>query len=322
MEDIGRRLQAARLAKGLTLQDVEDETRIRKKYLEALETGNLAEIPGEVYAKGFLRAYGNHLELDGEALVEEFKAWKASREHHGDGRGARSAAPVTMAEPAARKEAAHPKAAGEARSASVAGARPASTRPAPIPERPEDRLAERPAERPPRRPATGRPRPAAPSYGARRALVALAVLLPLAGLTWWLMGRPAKPTEAPPPAPKQEEPAAKAPEPAPAPPKPEPPPKPVVTTAGPQGNKLGYEVSVSPVVVELNGFRDGFPWVQVTIDGKEAFVGKLTGPVKYEGKEVIIYAGFTTGVDLTINGESFTEPIKGGPNTITVKGKP
>ncbi|HLN64397.1 MAG TPA: helix-turn-helix transcriptional regulator, partial [Symbiobacteriaceae bacterium] len=73
MEEIGRRLRAAREARELTLQVVEDETKIRRKYIEALESGRVADLPGDAYVKGFLRTYGNYLGLDGTALVEEYK---------------------------------------------------------------------------------------------------------------------------------------------------------------------------------------------------------------------------------------------------------
>lgn len=76
MEEIGRRLRAAREGKGITLEQAEEDTKIRQKYLHALEAGREADIPGEVYIKGFLRSYGNYLGLNGPALVEEYKRWK------------------------------------------------------------------------------------------------------------------------------------------------------------------------------------------------------------------------------------------------------
>ncbi|MCL6581106.1 MAG: DUF4115 domain-containing protein [Firmicutes bacterium] len=76
MEEIGRRLKARREELGLTLEQAQAETKIRRRYLEALEAGNDQVIPGEVYVKGFLRFYANFLGLDGTALVQEYKAWK------------------------------------------------------------------------------------------------------------------------------------------------------------------------------------------------------------------------------------------------------
>jgi cytoskeletal protein RodZ len=74
LEAIGERLRAAREAKGWTLADVEAATHIRAAYLEALEEGWAGRLPAEVYLRGFLRAYADHLGLDGAALVEEYKA--------------------------------------------------------------------------------------------------------------------------------------------------------------------------------------------------------------------------------------------------------
>jgi transcriptional regulator with XRE-family HTH domain len=72
MKDIGRRLKAKREELGLTLEQVQAETKIRRRYLEALEAGKAEPIPGEVYVRGFLRFYANFLGLDGLALVKEY----------------------------------------------------------------------------------------------------------------------------------------------------------------------------------------------------------------------------------------------------------
>jgi len=73
LEPIGRRLRAAREVRGVTLEDVEAGTHIRRVYLGAIEAGRARDVPGEVFLKGFLRTYANHLGLDGPALVEEYK---------------------------------------------------------------------------------------------------------------------------------------------------------------------------------------------------------------------------------------------------------
>lgn len=72
----------------MTLNDAQGVTKIRLRYLEALEAGNFETIPGEVYTKGFLRAYAEYLGLDGTAMVERYKserqpaeADQADREH-------------------------------------------------------------------------------------------------------------------------------------------------------------------------------------------------------------------------------------------------
>ena len=70
---IGKTLREAREAKGLTLAQVSDTTRISKAYLQAVEEDAYQKIPGEVFVKGVLRGYGNFLGLDGATLVVQYK---------------------------------------------------------------------------------------------------------------------------------------------------------------------------------------------------------------------------------------------------------
>ena len=67
---LGEVLRAAREAKGVDLPRVERETKIRERYLSALERGEYRELPGSVYTKGFLRNYGAYLGLDPEYLID------------------------------------------------------------------------------------------------------------------------------------------------------------------------------------------------------------------------------------------------------------
>lgn len=64
MGSLGDTLREARQHRGLSLGEVESATRIRKKYLEALETGDFEALPAPVYVKGFLRTYARYLGLD------------------------------------------------------------------------------------------------------------------------------------------------------------------------------------------------------------------------------------------------------------------
>jgi transcriptional regulator with XRE-family HTH domain len=70
---LGEVLRTAREARGVDLARVERDTKIRARYLTALETGDYAELPGAVYTKGFLRNYGAYLGLDPEYLVDLFR---------------------------------------------------------------------------------------------------------------------------------------------------------------------------------------------------------------------------------------------------------
>ncbi len=79
MKDIGRRLRVRREELGLSLEQVQAQTKIRRRYIEALEAGKEDVIPGEVYVKGFLRFYANALGLDGLAFVKEYNEWKQAQ---------------------------------------------------------------------------------------------------------------------------------------------------------------------------------------------------------------------------------------------------
>src|SRR6266496_377431 len=79
------RLYAARERKGVDLYRAERDTKIRARYLGALERGDYKELPGAVYTKGFLRNYALYLGLDPEDVLEQ---WRRER---GD---SRDAAPV------------------------------------------------------------------------------------------------------------------------------------------------------------------------------------------------------------------------------------
>src|SRR6266550_3666920 len=63
------RLEAARERKGVDLNRAERDTKIRARYLSALERGEYRELPGAVYTKGFLRNYAVYLGLDPEEIV-------------------------------------------------------------------------------------------------------------------------------------------------------------------------------------------------------------------------------------------------------------
>jgi len=69
MGDLGQLLREAREQKGVSLEQVEEATRIRQKFLQALEEGNYGALPAEAYVTGFLRTYAMYLELDPEELI-------------------------------------------------------------------------------------------------------------------------------------------------------------------------------------------------------------------------------------------------------------
>ena len=72
MFEIGPSLREARVRKGLEIPDAERATRIRGKYLRALEEESFDVLPSQAYIKGFLRSYADFLDLDGRLFVDEY----------------------------------------------------------------------------------------------------------------------------------------------------------------------------------------------------------------------------------------------------------
>ena len=75
---LGEVLRTAREGKGVDLARVERDTKIRQRYLSALERGDYADLPGAVYTKGFLRNYGAYLGLDPEYLIDLYRIESAA----------------------------------------------------------------------------------------------------------------------------------------------------------------------------------------------------------------------------------------------------
>src|SRR6201986_2280486 len=73
MAEIGSTLREARMRAHIDISEVEVGTKIRAKYLRALENEEWDLLPGPVYVKSFLKTYGDFLGLDSRLLVDEFK---------------------------------------------------------------------------------------------------------------------------------------------------------------------------------------------------------------------------------------------------------
>ncbi|HEY2355775.1 MAG TPA: helix-turn-helix domain-containing protein [Gaiellaceae bacterium] len=80
MFEIGYSLRAARERQGIGLPEAELATKIRAKYIRALEEEDFDALPADTYARGFLRTYADYLGLDGEIYVDEY----ASRFHNAE----------------------------------------------------------------------------------------------------------------------------------------------------------------------------------------------------------------------------------------------
>jgi Helix-turn-helix domain/RodZ C-terminal domain len=72
--EIGSSLREARVRQGLDLNELEQATKIRAKYLRALEDEEFDLLPAQTYVKGFLRSYAEYLGLDGQVYVDEYNS--------------------------------------------------------------------------------------------------------------------------------------------------------------------------------------------------------------------------------------------------------
>jgi cytoskeleton protein RodZ len=73
MPEIGETLREARMRRRIDMTEVETATKIRGKYLRALENEEWNLLPGPTFVKTFLRTYAEYLELDSRMLVEEYR---------------------------------------------------------------------------------------------------------------------------------------------------------------------------------------------------------------------------------------------------------
>ena len=90
MFEIGYSLRAARERQGIGLPEAELATKIRAKYIRALEEEDFDALPADTYARGFLRTYADYLGLDGEIYVDEYASRFHNAEWEDEPRSARS----------------------------------------------------------------------------------------------------------------------------------------------------------------------------------------------------------------------------------------
>jgi cytoskeleton protein RodZ len=72
--EMGSSLREARTRQGLDFNEMEFRTKVRAKYLRALEDEHFDQLPGHTYIKGFLRTYADSLGLDGQLYVDEYNS--------------------------------------------------------------------------------------------------------------------------------------------------------------------------------------------------------------------------------------------------------
>ena len=73
MDEIGQKLRDARIQKGYTIDDLQQITKIQKRYLIAIEEGNFDALPGDFYVRAFIKQYADTVGLDGDALLTQFQ---------------------------------------------------------------------------------------------------------------------------------------------------------------------------------------------------------------------------------------------------------
>ncbi|MFI2857055.1 RodZ domain-containing protein [Paenibacillus sp. JSM ZJ436] len=73
MSELGQQLREARLQKGMSLDDVQEITKIRKRYLEAIEAGDYKVLPGSFYVRAFIKTYAEAVGLNPDELMEGHK---------------------------------------------------------------------------------------------------------------------------------------------------------------------------------------------------------------------------------------------------------
>ncbi len=82
MFEIGTTLREARVRRKTTLQQAEDDTKIRVKYIQAMENEDFDVMPSPAYVKGFLRTYSAYLGLDANVILEEYRSRFEPYEDH------------------------------------------------------------------------------------------------------------------------------------------------------------------------------------------------------------------------------------------------
>ena len=72
LSELGHYLREQRQAQGLSLDDIQEMTKIRKRYLEAIEKGEYHVLPGAFYARAFIKSYAEALKLDPDGILEKY----------------------------------------------------------------------------------------------------------------------------------------------------------------------------------------------------------------------------------------------------------
>lgn len=307
MKELGRLLQEKREQLGMDLDELQTRTKIRKRYLKALEEGDWSILPGDVYARGFVRSYAEIVGLDGKELLDKYVE-------------NRSISPEVKAEQDHESAVVTPNVIAE-RTREETQRREAVT-PRPTPTRPQAL----------RVPPTRRQKPRRGSGTIGQAAAVVAALVVLGGVWWSLGSHPDKsvanlsnpsaiggngvtPTGGNSNSPQASTGTGDNNTPSTQPGSPPQPPVQVVAQPF-QNNLQTYTVTTTqPINVVLSAQRDDC-WVKVTADGKviDASDTMVKGQTKtwQANHSLLIRVGNVPAVTLTINGQ-----VMALPNTST-----
>lgn len=72
LSELGQALKEARMARGMTLDDIQDLTKIQKRYLLAIENGEYDKLPGNFYTRAFMKSYAEAVGMDPKQLFSEY----------------------------------------------------------------------------------------------------------------------------------------------------------------------------------------------------------------------------------------------------------
>src|SRR5215218_6977901 len=79
-ETLGEKLRQAREARGLTLSEVADQTRISSLYLESIENDDYRTLPGGIFNKGFVKSYAKYVGIDEQEALQDYSRLIANQE--------------------------------------------------------------------------------------------------------------------------------------------------------------------------------------------------------------------------------------------------
>ncbi|MET1247835.1 MULTISPECIES: helix-turn-helix domain-containing protein [Sporolactobacillus] len=83
MSELGQVLKEAREQKNLSLDELQEQTKIQRRYLKAIEDGDYGKLPGEFYTRAFIKSYAETVGLDFKSLTEQYPSDmpKVERQH-------------------------------------------------------------------------------------------------------------------------------------------------------------------------------------------------------------------------------------------------